>query len=68
MPSGARRSMERIGLIDESEGGMPEASLAGQNPYLVQSAIAANRGAVFSRWGHILLRRALASRLGLRRE
>lgn len=63
MPSGARRSMERIGLIDESEGGMPEASLAGQNPYLVQSAIAANRGAVFSRWGHILLRRALASRL-----
>jgi hypothetical protein len=63
MPAGARRSMEQIGLVDESEGGMAAASLSAQNPYLVQTAIAANRGALVSRWGHILLRRALASRL-----
>lgn len=63
MPSGARRSMEQIGLMDETEGGMSVTSLSAQNPYLVQTAIAANRGALVSRWGHILLRRALASRL-----
>jgi hypothetical protein len=63
MPAGARRSMEDIGLVDESEGGMAAGSLATQNPYLVQTALAANRGTLVSRWGHILLRRALASRL-----
>jgi hypothetical protein len=63
MPAGARRSMDEVGLVDESEGGMAAGSLATQNPYLVQTALAANRGTLVSRWGHILLRRALASRL-----
>lgn len=63
MPAGARRSMEQVGLVDESEGGLAATSLSAQNPYLVQTALAANRGALISRWGHILLRRALASRL-----
>lgn len=63
MPPGARRSMERVGLIDESEGGLPVGSLAGQNPKLVHTALAANGGTLVSRWGHILLRKALVSRL-----
>lgn len=62
-PPGARRSMERVGLIDDTEGGLPADSLAGQNPALIQVALASNRGALVSRWGHIVLRRALVSRL-----
>lgn len=63
MPPGARRAMSNVGLIDESEGGLNGAVLAGQNGRLVRLALAANRGTLVSRWGHILLRRALASRL-----
>jgi hypothetical protein len=63
IPPAARRSMKRIGVIDESEGGLPSGSLAGQNASLVRAALAGNKGPLVSRWGHILLRRALASRL-----
>lgn len=63
MPLGARRSMTQVGLIDQQEGGLDGTILAGQNGRLVRLALAANRGAMVSRWGHILLRRALASRL-----
>lgn len=62
-PPAARRSMERVGLLDEAEGGLPAASLARQNPKLVEVALSSNRGALVSRWGHILLRKALVSRL-----
>ena len=63
IPPAARRSMKQIGLLAESEGGLPAASLAGQNASLVRAALAGNRGNLVSRWGHILLRRALVSRL-----
>ena len=63
MPPAARRSMEQVGMLAEGEGGLPAASLAGQNPKLVELALSSNRGALVSRWGHILLRRALVSRL-----
>ncbi len=63
IPPGARRSMERVGILDESEGGFSGTSLAGQNASLVRAALAGNKGVLVSRWGHILLRRALASRL-----
>ncbi|MDE8654356.1 hypothetical protein [Novosphingobium album (ex Liu et al. 2023)] len=63
VPPGSRRAMTRIGLIDEEEGGLPATSLSGQNARLVRVALAGNRGGLVSRWGHILLRRALASRL-----
>ena len=62
-PPQARRSMERAGLLDEGEGGLRAQSLAGQNGALVRLALSANKGALVSRWGHILLRRALISRL-----
>lgn len=63
MPPAARRSLETVGLVDESEGGLPAQSLAGQNPALVRTALLFNKGTLVSRWGHILLREALASRL-----
>jgi hypothetical protein len=63
MPTAARRAVRQTGIIDASEGGLPAWGLAGQNASLVQAAIAGNKGQLVSRWGHILLRRALASRL-----
>lgn len=63
IPPAARRSMDRIGVIDESEGGLGAGALASQNASLVRAALAGNNGTLVSRWGHILLRRVLASRL-----
>lgn len=63
IPPTARRAMQRIGVLDESEGGLSPTSLAGQDASLVRAALAGNKGMLVSRWGHILLRRALASRL-----
>ncbi len=63
IPPAARRAVREIGVIGESEGGFPAGSLDDQPPQLIRAALAANRGPLVSRWGHILLRRALASRL-----
>lgn len=63
IPPAARRAMSEVGVIGQEEGGFDSASLAAQPPALVQAAIQATRGPLVSRWGHILLRRALASRL-----
>jgi hypothetical protein len=63
MPPQARRSIDQAGLLDESEGGLKLDSLAAQNGRLIQVALLGNRGMLVSRWGHILLRRTLASRL-----
>ena len=63
MPPGARREMKHLGVLDESEGGLPSWSLARQNASLVGAVMAGNNGQIISRWGHILLRRALSSRL-----
>ena len=63
MPAAARRSLKRVGVLDESEGGFPAGSLGRQNPQLVQALLEGNKGRIVSRWGHILLRRALVSRM-----
>jgi len=63
IPPGARRAVERVGLMAPAEGGFPANALASQSPALVRAALRATRGPLVSRWGHILLRRALASRL-----
>lgn len=63
IPPAARRAMERVGVLDESEGGLSATALGAQNGSLVRAALAGNSGLLVSRWGHILLRRALASRL-----
>ena len=63
IPPAARRAVREVGVIGEGEGGFPAGSLDDQPPQLIRAALAANRGPLVSRWGHILLRRALASRL-----
>lgn len=63
IPPGARRALREIGVIDAAEGGFAPGSLDNQPAELVRAALAANRGPLVSRWGHILLRRALVSRL-----
>ncbi len=63
IPPGARRAVREVGVIGPDEGGFPTGSLDDQPAALVRAALAAHRGPMVSRWGHILLRRALASRL-----
>lgn len=63
IPPAARRALRQVGLIDEGEGGLPHWNLRVQDPGLVNAAIQGNSGQLVSRWGHILLRRALSSRL-----
>jgi len=63
IPPGARRAVRRVGIIDEAEGGFAPGSLADQPAALVRAALIGTRGPLVSRWGHILLRRALASRM-----
>lgn len=63
MPPAARRSMAQVGLLDPAEGGLPTGSLANQPAAIVRAALAGTRRPMLSRWGHIMLRSALASRL-----
>lgn len=63
IPPAARRSLERVGVLANAEGGLPAQSLANQPASIVRAALVGTRGPLVSRWGHILLRRALASRL-----
>ena len=63
IPAAAQRSTERVGVVSSQEGGIPSGAFARQPAGLVRAALAAMDGPVVSRWGHILLRRVLASRL-----
>ncbi len=63
MPAGAQRSLTRVGVLAVDEGGLPPMALAYQSDQLVRAALNGTRGPFVSRWGHILMRRALASRL-----
>ncbi|MEB3415224.1 hypothetical protein VCJ71_04005 [Alteriqipengyuania sp. WL0013] len=63
IPASAQRDFSRVGVIDSREGGFPSASLSGQPGSVVRAALQNIEGPMVSRWGHILLRRALASRL-----
>lgn len=63
MPAAARREMKQVGVLAEAEGGLSAGTLAAQDAGLVRAAIEGNKGPLVSRWGHIMLRRALASRL-----
>ena len=63
IPPAARRSLDRVGVLAVTESGMPPRSLEKQPASLVRAALAGTRGPLVSRWGHIMLRRALSSRL-----
>lgn len=63
IPAAARRALSEVGVVSQSEGGFPARSLAAQPARLVRAALQASDGPIVSRWGHILMRRALASRM-----
>jgi hypothetical protein len=63
IPPGARRALRQVGVLGAEEGGLAAGSLAEQPASLIRAALRGTRGPLVSRWGHILLRRALASRL-----
>lgn len=63
IPAGAQRALTRVGVLAVEEGGLPPMALANQSDKLVRAALSGTQGPLVSRWGHILLRRALASRL-----
>ena len=63
IPPGAQRALVKVGVIGVGEGGFPSHALEGQPASLIRAALAGTTGPLVSRWGHILLRRALASRL-----
>jgi hypothetical protein len=63
IPAGAQRALTRVGVLAVEEGGLPPMALANQSDKLVRAVLAGTRGPLVSRWGHIMLRRALASRL-----
>lgn len=63
IPPGAQRALTRVGVLAVDEGGLPPAALANQSDKLVRAVLAGTGGPMVSRWGHILMRRALASRL-----
>ncbi|MHA7818082.1 MAG: hypothetical protein ACX930_00365 [Erythrobacter sp.] len=62
IPPAARRALSQVGVLAPEEGGLPTQALANQPESLVRAVLAGTRGPLVSRWGHILMRRALASR------
>jgi len=68
IPAGARRAVRQVGIIDQEEGGFAAGLLDEQPAELVRAALTATKGPLVSRWGHILLRRALASRMDAPRD
>ncbi len=63
IPPAARRSLTRVGVIADQEGGFPALSLGKQPATLVRAILKGSKTPLVSRWGHILMRRALVSRM-----
>jgi hypothetical protein len=63
IPPQARRSLDRVGFLAEMDGGFPSVSTHYLNGDYVAALLGKIEGPLVSRWGHILLRRLLASRL-----
>ncbi len=62
-PPQTQRSLTQVGFLSEEDGGFPSVSSHYLNGVFVSGMLEAMRGKLVSRWGHILLRRVLASRL-----
>lgn len=63
IPPEGQRSLSEVGIVAEQDGGFPAQSTRNLNGPFVEALLGRMRGPVVSRWGHILMRRALASRL-----
>ncbi|MFY8193867.1 MAG: hypothetical protein ACOVKV_02170, partial [Novosphingobium sp.] len=63
IPPAGQRSLDAVGIIAEGDGGLPVTSTHFVNGSFVEGVLAKTNGRFVSRWGHILARRVLASRL-----
>ncbi|WP_226016909.1 hypothetical protein [Novosphingobium sp. FKTRR1] len=63
IPPQAQRSLAQVGFLAEADGGLPATSTHYLNGAYVGPILDHLQGRLVSRWGHILLRRTLASRL-----
>ena len=63
IPPEAQRSLARVGFLDAADGGFAALDSYYLNGPFVAGLLGKMQGDLVSRWGHILLRRALASRL-----
>lgn len=63
LPPAAQRSLRQIGVISDSDGGLPAASIGTTGGRSLRKLVASTQGPFVSRWGAILARRALLSRL-----
>jgi hypothetical protein len=63
IPPQAQRSLDRVGFLAQQDGGLPATSTHYLNGPFVEGVLGKISGPLVSRWGHILLRRTLASRL-----
>ena len=63
IPAQQARSLIRSGVLDESEGGFAADDTRVLNGSYVRAVLEGTKGPLVSRWGSILLRRALVSRL-----
>ncbi|WP_245647727.1 hypothetical protein [Novosphingobium lentum] len=63
IPPASQRSLAEVGVIAEQDGGMASASTAMLSGDYIAKIIIGTKGPLVSRWGQILLRRALSSRL-----
>ena len=63
IPPEAQRSLDRVGPMAEVDGGLPSISTHYLSGDYVTGLLSKLEGPLVSRWGHILLRRALLSRL-----
>lgn len=63
IPPAARRELARIGVLGSEEGGFAVDAVSRQPAGVVRAALSGIRRPLVSRWGHILVRRALASRM-----
>ena len=61
IPPAAARATDVIGVIGPESGGVGDQVFVNQPAALVRAALAGNEGRYVSRWGHILMRRALSS-------
>lgn len=61
LPSGSRRSLERIGPLTQAEGGLPANAFWGAGGNYLSILMDKTSAPLVSRWGSILLRRAMVS-------
>ena len=65
IPPQQARSLIRSGVLDEAEGGLPADDTRVLSGNYIRVVLEGTKGPLVSRWGSILLRRALVSRLAV---